>query len=113
MGLAGICEKKERTCSGLVLVLQSEERPDGELMLYAGVVEQRLLLKLLKLLRVEAEGVRPEVSARVDEGRAQGFWKRGRCIIFTSASCQKIFLVSLCFIVPQQRERRAKRGRGG
>ena len=107
MGLAGICEKKEGTCSGLVLVLQSEERPDGELMLYAGVVEQRLLLKLLKLLRVEAEGVRPEVRARVDEGRAQGFWKSGRCIIFPSASCQvghtlaqKIFIVSLCFIVP-------------
>ena len=101
MGLAGICEKKDCTCSGLVLVLQSEERPDGELMLYAGVVEQRLLLKLLKLLCVEAEGVRPEVSARVDEGRAQGFWKSGRCIIFPSASCQgTIFLVSLCFIVP-------------
>ena len=101
MGLAGICEKKERTCSGLVLVLQSEERPDRELMLYAGVVEQRLLLKLLKLLRVEAERVRPEVRARVDEGRAQGFWKSGRCIIFPSASCQgTIFLVSLCFIVP-------------
>jgi len=58
-------------CSGLVLVLQSEERPDRELMLYAGVVEQRLLLKLLQLLCVEAEGVRPEVGARVDEGRAQ------------------------------------------
>ena len=53
-------------------------------MLYAGVVEQRLLLKLLQLLGVEAEGVRPEVGARVDEGRAQRFWKSGRCIIFPS-----------------------------
>jgi hypothetical protein len=59
-------------CSGLVLVLQSEERPNRELMLYAGVVQQRLLLKLLQLLCIEAEGVRPEVGARVDEGRAQG-----------------------------------------
>ena len=53
-------------------------------MLYAGVVEQRLLLKLLQLLCVEAEGVRPEVGARVDEGRAQRLWKSGRCIIFPS-----------------------------
>ena len=46
------------TCSGLVRVLQSEEGPDGQLMLYAGMVEQGLLLQLLKLLRIEAEGVR-------------------------------------------------------
>ena len=73
-------------------------------MLYAGVVEQRLLLKLLQLLCVEAEGVRPEVGARVDEGRAQRLWKSGRCIIFPSVrhamAHAGTFLVSLCFNVP-------------
>ena len=64
------------TCSGLVRVLQSEEGPDGQLMLYAGMVEQGLLLQLLKLLRVEAEGVRPQVGPCVDERGAQRFWKK-------------------------------------
>lgn len=58
-------------CSGLVRVLQSEEGPDRELMLYACMVEQGLLLKLLKLLSVEAEGMRPKVGPRVDERGAQ------------------------------------------
>jgi len=58
-------------CSGLVWVLQSEEWPNRQLMLYAGVVEQSLLLKLLKLFRIEAEGVRPKVRPCVDERGAQ------------------------------------------
>ena len=53
-------------------------------MLYAGMVEQSLLLKLLKLFRIEAEGVRPKVRPCVDERGAQRFCKRiiGQFIIF-------------------------------
>jgi hypothetical protein len=40
-------------------------------MLYAGMVEQCLLLQLLKLLRIEAEGVRPQVGPCVDERGTQ------------------------------------------
>jgi len=58
-------------CSGLVGVLQSEERPDRQLMLYASMVEQSLLLQLLQLLGVEAEGVRPQVRPCVDERGTQ------------------------------------------
>ena len=75
------------TCSGLVRVLQSEEGPNRQLMLYAGMVEQRLLLKLLKLFSVEAEGVRPKVGPCVDERGAQRFCKRiGQFIIFLCVS---------------------------
>ena len=74
------------TCSGLVGVLQSEERPDGQLMLYAGVVEQGLLLKLLELLRVEAEGVRPQIRPCMDERGAQRFCKRTVNLLFSSVS---------------------------
>ena len=55
-------------------------------MLYAGVVEQRLLLKLLKLFSVEAEGVRPKVRPCVDERGAQRFCKRTVNLLFSSAS---------------------------
>ena len=94
------------TCSGLVRVLQSEEGPDGQLMLYAGMVEQGLLLQLLKLLRVEAEGVRPQVRPCVDERGAQRFCKRTVNLLFPAAVDPCVIAwhthntVSLCFIVP-------------
>merc|ERR1719220_2816404 len=72
-------------CSGLVGVLQSEERPDGQLMLYAGVVEQGLLLQLLQLLGVEAERMRPQISPCVDERGAQRFCKRTVNLLFPAA----------------------------
>ena len=53
-------------------------------MLYAGVVEQGLLLQLLG---VEAERMRPQISPCVDERGAQRFCKRiGQFIIFLCVS---------------------------
>ena len=80
-------------------------------MLYACMVEQGLLLKLLKLLSVEAEGMRPKVGPRVDERGAQRFCKRTVNLLFSSvvsgAMCHRMahlnthtqYTVSLCFIV--------------
>ena len=75
-------------------------------MLYAGVVEQGLLLKLLELLRVEAEGVRPQIRPCMDERGAQRFCKRTVNLLFPGAVDPCVIAwhthntVSLCFIVP-------------
>ena len=55
-------------------------------MLYAGVVEQGLLLQLLQLLGVEAERMRPQISPCVDERGAQRFCKRTVNLLFSSGS---------------------------
>ena len=56
--------------------IPSEEWPDRQLMVEAGVTQERLLLRqLLQLLRAgEAQGVRPQVRPGVDEGMVQRLW---------------------------------------
>ena len=60
----------------VVLLAESEERSDRQLLVKGGMTQQSLLLQLLKLLGAgEVERMRPQVGAGVDEGGTQRFWK--------------------------------------
>jgi len=58
----------------VVLLAESEERSDRQLLVKGGMTQQSLLLQLLKLLGAgEVERMRPQVGAGVDEGGTQRF----------------------------------------
>ena len=86
-------------------------------MLYAGMVEQSLLLQLLQLLGVEAEGVRPQVRPCVDERGAQRFCKRTVNLLFSSACggdpCVIAWHTQYSFSLFQRSTEKGKEGKGG
>ena len=86
-------------------------------MLYASMVEQSLLLQLLQLLGVEAEGVRPQVRPCVDERGAQRFCKRTVNLLFSSACggdpCVIAWHTQYSFSLFQRSTEKGKEGKGG